>query len=496
MPDSSNFTPSPVFDLAAQTLDLAVESLWFNTRPAEQAAKLGARMETTASLLEKAADLQHVEALEAVAHALRFPSSKDLSDHLARARGFAAGRLPAGWLDALGGSVVLLVQAEDEVMLPAAQLDAFEHFGETLAMLTDAPKQRVLDGVCAALCGARTWCEIRGRSPLKAVTPLYTFVVPDDASGDDVGGFFDESPACRQLTDDLDDRWQGYDNFTKPQKRAARRWVESALTAEPGFLEGGLALAWMQHDAGEPAALATARRFVRQAEALIPKGFKGRILWGHLGNRFYHRLLWLLLQVNHEHGLLAEAARLARKQLRLNPGDNLGLRYVLPLLLLERGDVAAARRSLKALADEPALTAAAIRAFVAFAEDDRPRFRRELAAALFSLPVLRTFLLNDPKALAAGESGFRAVQPDMEDFARFAWPTYCTLPGLRRACIAFLSEPEVLKAEADLRAYWDAYWNSGRRPQGARTGSAEGWDKLVRQSLELVAPLTRGPGRR
>ena len=123
MPDSSNFTPSPVFDLAAQTLDLAVESLWFNTRPAEQAEQLGARIEMAASLLEKAADLPHVEALEAVAHALRFPSWKNLRDHLARARGFAAGRLPAGWLDALGASVVLLVQAEDDVMLPAGQLD-------------------------------------------------------------------------------------------------------------------------------------------------------------------------------------------------------------------------------------------------------------------------------------------------------------------------------------------------------------------------------------
>ncbi len=242
----------------------------------------------------------------------------------------------------------------------------------------------------------------------------------DADAGGALGGSFEESPACNQLVEQLDEQWQGYEDFPKPRKRQARRWVESALAEQPGFLEAGLALAWMQRDASEPEALATASHHIRAAEQLIPKGFKGRVRWGHTGNRFYHRLLWLQLSLNHELGHAAAAARVARKLLRLNPGDNLGVRYVLPFLMLEQTDFAGARRALKALSDEHGLTAAATRAFVAFAQDDPHTFRRELATALFTLPMLRAFLLNNPKALAKDEPGYRHMQPDMDTFAEFA----------------------------------------------------------------------------
>lgn len=332
---------------------------------------------------------------------------------------------------------------------------------------------------------------MRNRSPLNASAPLYRFVVHEQDAEGGVGGCFEESPACGQLVEQLDEAWQGYDGFTKPQKKRARGWVEAALALQPGFLEAGLALAWMQRDEEPAQALVTAAATLREAEALIPKGFKGRILWGHLGNRFYHRLLWLQLKLNHEQGRADAAARVARKLLRLNPGDNLGVRYVLPLLLLEEGEVAAARRALKAVADEHGLTAAATRAFVAFAEAKSAEFRRELATALFTLPVLRAFLLNDSKALAPGESGYRMVQPDMETFAVFAWPSYCSLPGLRQACTAFLAEPAVHVAEHELRSYWAGYWEARREPGATQTGSAEGWQGLLADCIERVAPAAK-----
>jgi hypothetical protein len=97
-----------------------------------------------------------------------------------------------------------MVVPEDDVTLPAAQLDAFEAFGETLAMLTDSPKQRVLDSVSAALCGGRSWREVRNRSPLNAVEPLYHFQVFERDAEGGVGGCFDLSPACHQLVEELD----------------------------------------------------------------------------------------------------------------------------------------------------------------------------------------------------------------------------------------------------------------------------------------------------
>lgn len=497
MSEAPKYTPSPKFDRATHVLELAAESFWFNREPSEQAERLEARIKFAAKLLAKAADIPHSRALDTMAQALRFPSWHQLSAHLGRAADFAPGPLPTGWLDALSTAVLLAARTEADVTMPSAQLDAFEALGETLAMLTDAPKQKVLDEVSAALCAGRNWREVRQRSPLDANAPLYRFVVQEQDAEGGLGGCFEESPACRQLVEQLDDNWQGYDGFTKAQKKRARGWAEATLAMQPSFLEASLALAWMQKDAGEPQALTTANAAVRQAEALIPKGFRGRILWGHLGNRFYHRLLWLQLRLHHEQGASDAAARVARKMLRLNPNDNLGVRYALPFLLLEQGAVAAAKRSLKALSDEPGLTAAATRAFVAFAEDKPAEFRRELATALFTLPALRAFLLNDNKALPEGESGYRHVQPDMETFAELAWPSYCILPGLRKACQAFLAEPEVRAAERELAVYWTGYWEVRRTPGAERKGSAEGWAQLLGDCIERVGSTdTTGEKRR
>ena len=140
---------------------------------------------------------------------------------------------------------------------------------------------------------------MRARNPLKATSALYAFVldeqeVPadeDEGEGErsPAGGHFEESRACTAVVEQLDEQWQGYDRFTRVQKRQARVWVEKALAAQPGFLEAGLALASMQHEARELEVAATLDRFIRQAEALIPAGFKLTIPWSRLGNRFYHR---------------------------------------------------------------------------------------------------------------------------------------------------------------------------------------------------------------
>lgn len=496
MSDTLKFTPSPAFDRAARALDLAVESYWFNQRPAEQSERLEGRIKLAAKLLARTAGIKHAHALDAAAQALRFPAWHHLSAHLGRAADLERGPLPAGWLDALSAAVVLTVKPEYDVTLPTVQLDAFEAFGETLAMLTDTPKQKVLDGVSAVLCGGHSWHEVRHRSPLNTTAPLYRFVVHEQDAEGGVGGCFEESLACQQLIEQLDECWQGYDGFTKPQKKRARAWVKAALARQPGFLEAGLAQSSMQQAEGDPQALITVARVVRQAEAFIPKGFRGHIVWGHLGNRFYHRLLWLQMELNREEGHDDIAVRIARKLLRLNPNDNLGVRYVLPLLLLEQGDLAGARRALKAVADEPGLTAAAIRAFVAFAEGNPAEFRRELATALFTLPLLRAFLLDDDKALPPGESGYRSILPDMETFDEFAWPSYCSVPGLQQACAAFLAEPAVRAAERELATYWAGYWGARQQADAVRSGSAEGWNQLLGDCIERVAPAAPGRKRR
>ena len=481
------YTPSPAFDRAADELDLHGESFWFNHAPEESASLLKERIKLTAKLFARMTGLTHSAALDVLAQAFRFPAWHHLSRHIAQATEFDDDALPSGWLDALSAAIVLKACPEDDVALSSERRAAFERLAGTLSMLCDFPARKVLDEVIAKLCGGPNWQEVCERHPLKARAPLYGFAVFDDADATRLSGSFSESAACSELIRELDEQWQGYDDFTAAQQRSARQWVTRALMAQPGFLEGGLALASMQREDGPEIALETATRYARKANALIPKGFKGGMPWSHVSNRFYHRLLWLQLELNHELRDSAAAARIARRMLRLNPNDNIGVRYVLPYLLLEQENVTEAKRALKPIADEEGLTAAATRAFVAFADGRRAMFRRELAMALFTLPALRCFLLNDWEALPPDELGYRSIQPDMETFGQFAWPAYCAWPGLREACEKFLAEPMVLKAERELRAYWNRYWGMSGGSHDRCSGSWDEWYRQVTDWEERIA---------
>lgn len=264
------FTPSPRFDRVARELELEPLTFWFNTAAADETARLRARIEMAASLLAKAAKLEQPAALDAVAQALKFKCWHDLDEHLKQVWGLARNPpdgvhppLPPRWLDALSEAPILMIDAPGDVTLPAPQRAALEALGRTLAMLCDVPTQLVLDGVCAALCGGPSWAEVIGRSPYTASLPLYAFIAPD-LQPDEVGGYFEESPACQELVDRLDEQWQGWDHFPKARKRLARAWVEQVIEAQPGFLEGGLALATMQH-----AYSGSAEPSIRRRERLI-----------------------------------------------------------------------------------------------------------------------------------------------------------------------------------------------------------------------------------
>lgn len=345
-----------------KALGLEVEASWFQSRPSEQAEVLAGRVKLAAKLLGRAFGLGHSQALKLLAQALRFAHWHQLSAHLGRAEGLADGPAPESWLDGLAAAVALMPAVDDELALHPGHLQALERLAGTLAMLGDLPPQRVLDEVLARLFAGQRWADVMQRHPLKAARPLYGFEVhPEDESGLEPAGGFVTSLACRELIEELDEIWQGYDGFPPARQRQARRWVESALDAQPGFLEAGLALAWMQHDARDALASITAARYVKAAEALIAKGFKGTLPWAVIDNRFYHRLLWLQMSIASKAGHLTLATQAARKQLRLNPNDNLGVRQVLPCLQLRQGQVVGARRALAHLQGEIGLGASLVR---------------------------------------------------------------------------------------------------------------------------------------
>ena len=119
-----------------------------------------------------------------------------------------------------------------------------------------------------------------------------------------------------------------------------------------------------------------------------------------------------------------------------------------------------------------------------------------MVIALLTLPVMRSFLMNVPKALPPGESGYRSVRADMEIFAVLDWPSYSVVPGLRQACRALLAEPAVVDDEREPAAYWEGYWLASHKPRVVSSGTAEGWQKLLGECINQVAgdlPLVLPP---
>jgi hypothetical protein len=500
-----------MFDEAVKALELYAQAQAWRARPPEFAQQVERQLLLCSERLVPLVRSSGVGALNTLSHAVRFASWAALKDHLQDGLRIGPHQLDPSWFDALSLTLPLLVDVDAEVPLTPAHVESIERLANTLSMLTDVAQVKILDAVMAPHYAARRWAKVRSRSLMKARAPLYRFEIDAVATSDGTAtdplppspasapgrspalqGRFVESDACSLLIEALDDAWQGYDNFSRARQRAARRWVEAVLVDQPGFLEAGYALASMQYDAGDARAIDTLDRYLRMANALIPRGFKGQIAWSDMSNRFFHRMLWLRLQMNHDVADLPAAVRLARRQLRLNPPDDLGLRYLLPLMLLEKGSVVMARRETARLRGESDMLAAVIRAWCHGATGNKAGLRKELLVGLFSLPWLRTFVFaNQP--LPPGDSGFRGMTPDVDTFAEFAAPAVDQVPGLLQACRQVLNEPMVHVAEAELLALW----LQARRASGSDQATlTQAWTERCAAWVKRLVPGGRPAGKR
>lgn len=468
------------FDRLAGQLDLVFISFWLNQRPAGVANEWMVRIKNGGRMLARASGLQRSKALECMAEALHFPNWHTLHSHLDQANALQPKTVPSAWIERLRFGLVLLTDPEPDVALSPAQVLAFEDLAARLSAGAGTPVDIVLDKVCAGFCGATSWAEVKIRSPLRTTAPLYRFELDEFEPG---SGRFIESPACSKLIEELDGVFQDAQSPTELDR--ARKWIEKALVQQPGFLEGGLCLARIQYLTGGTnlrPSLTTIEHFIKQAESLIPRGYRGKLPWGWISNRFYHRMLWLQMTIYHDAGWMRECLKGARKMLRLNPSDNLGVRHYYPLMLLEVGECEKALKAAR-FPKEAECQQALIRAFCFFAVGNRPAFLQALTTALFEVPILRLFLLDDfDGELPDGDEGFRGVIPDMETFTQFAWPAYQAVPGLQQACTDYLSNPLVQQAEGRLREYWKGYWRRGSEA----VGDHYGWEALKRQLREAI----------
>jgi len=196
----------------------------------------------------------------------------------------------------------------------------------------------------AMLQGADSWEVLTKRKPEESKKPLYTFHY------DRHRGTFEWSDACVVLVEKMDSMWQNYEDIPQENQELAAELITNKVAKRPDFLEGCLALATIQKIEGRlEKARESYREGIKRAEALIPKEYKGPIDWLYTENRFYHRLLYNYMLWCAEYGKIVSAIKLARKQLRLNPGDNLGVHISLPIMLAADGQHASAERAMRRL---------------------------------------------------------------------------------------------------------------------------------------------------
>ncbi|MFH0969065.1 MAG: hypothetical protein V1804_00990 [Patescibacteria group bacterium] len=134
----------------------------------------------------------------------------------------------------------------------------------------------------------------------------------------------------------MDDKYEHYydamDSLNAGNVSRAKKLLKKALQLDVEFIDGynGLAAAYEDEKNKKKAreSADTAFKLTREKFLKWPK----EMHWGELDNRPYLRAICNKAIYFHEEGKTDEAEKLYRLLLKLNPGDNQGVRYLLAAL--------------------------------------------------------------------------------------------------------------------------------------------------------------------
>lgn len=186
--------------------------------------------------------------------------------------------------------------------------------------------------------------------------------------------------------------YQAFGSFGRRQLQLARQ----ALAISPDCADAYVILGEFESDPAR--ALQWYRLGVEAGErALGPKCFEEQAgnFWGILETRPYMRARHGLAQTLQEMGQEEEAVGHYRELLRLNPGDNQGVRYLYLPLLLKLGKDLEAATYMKNAPEEGSAAEAYTRALLAFRlGGDTPTARKELQGAMDINPDVPYFLIT------------------------------------------------------------------------------------------------------
>lgn len=377
---------------------------------------------------------------------------------------------------------VLMVKASPDCAPSPQEQAGLTKAADQLARACGRPLEEVLD-VIGKMNGADTWDELLCRRPEQAKGPLYGFRVDEHGNGR-----FVISSACSALIDQQDALFQGFHSRPLSQQRDFETHLAGVLDARPDFLEGHLAkaevLRYKPELSRQQGKVYT--EAIKRANDLIPAGFKGEVSWYELHNRFYHRLLYGAMVWHSHEGHTAKAIALARRQLRMNNSDNLGVRLWLPVLLVADGQTAAADKARLKLTLDNDYTDAGIElvnAICHFANGRHQQAAEALYLSVFLYPPMRHVISVDWKAL--GESvndmqSSRAVSPDAETLVHQYVSAAMQLDDLEQTFDRWLARPAVAIAEDSLAREFHSNW-------GQQRGTLARWDAEVKKQAALLS---------
>lgn len=453
-------------------------------KPLMGAAKRYARF-----LKESALVKSHNEGLETVAKAAGFPHWHAFHSIV---QGLLNALDPEGnWPRSEDGrepfkplvpAFVFMVQAPPDCPPTPAQQLGLTKAATQLAQACDSQLDPILDMI-GRMNGADSWGKLLTRKPEEAKGPLYGFQVDEDGNGQ-----FVISSACAALIDEQDELFQGFNSRPQSQQREFEIQLARVLEARPDFLEGLLAKAEVL--SFKPGLLNRQGKIyadaIKRANQLIPVGFKGEIAWGYLNNRFYHRLLYAAMVWHSHKGHTAKAVALARRQLRLNRADNLGVRLWLPILLVADGQATAAdKASMKMNPDDDCTDAGIelVNAICHYANGRLQQSAEALYLSVFMYPPVRHVISVDFAALdesANDRQSSRTIIPDAQTMLSQYVSVAMQLETLELTFERWLRRPSVALDESALAQEFHANWRQSN-------GTLDKWHAELKRRASLLS---------
>lgn len=436
------------------------------------------------------AKLKLMPVQEALANALGFPRTHALQQALDALAHLAPENYEQG-TSQLVPLVILRRAFEGSTPLIDSNLAYLEKLAGHLSKHLDIPRPDALSAVACAWGGSPDWQSLNNRTPLTAPSgrPLVKFTVEGEPTSRTSCGWF-------TLTDEGDWLW---DNVLGSEERAPLAPAEALeafntamhlAKAHPEFIVAWAAASNLM--ATYPEALngrwgdakLILEKGINQANRLMPKGFKGRLEWGDLGNRPYLRSLYQLmrlwLETSHRVSL-GFAFKCANKMLRVCPDDNMGVRFKHSLLAAAvSGNSSATKSSIKRALrhEEPSGQLHAGLAMLLLGDNEGVRY---LLEAVFRVPIFGALLLKDPtiRPFLPFDERPRGYE-DPEDEALVAIRVLAEYADLRNQVWLLLSDSQLLEEEARLEQLM------GTRATGLNWKE---WGLAVRQAALTLGPV-------